>query len=458
MIKIRSLPIGLIVLLLCLTGCSQQFERITIYLENTADIEYKDAPVVIPRSVFEVSDTSLLPVIIDADGNYVPCQSDDTNGDGIWDELAFVHDFGRLDSFYLYIEWMRADQLPAFEKRTNIRFAKQLTPESPLKEYRMDFHTHDLSAVQGYNPYQLQGPAWENDKIGFRQSFDGKKRTSILGKRTSKMVMDSVGILPDGQVGDTYHVLAGWGMDLLDASQETGVGTISLQTSRKQIPLGVSDLFNVDNVDSCYYTLIAEGPIRSILRLDYKGWDTGHGKIDLTQYVTIWAGRHGYENTLVPSSLPDSALLTTGIPVGVHPEKHSRDSISERMGNLRIYHQGFVAMMTHILQEKSAGYYLGIALIIPTSNFGKDFYSGRSTYPQLKNQWRTTLIPTKKGKYHFYVYAGWELEDEGFRSADYFVRFIDNEVIRLNHPIRWRITGEDMTLPPIFSDEIKESV
>ncbi|MEG1617287.1 MAG: DUF4861 family protein [Bacteroidales bacterium] len=439
-----------------LTGsCSQKFQRVTLFLQNPADIEYPDAPVVIPRAAFQISDTSLLPIIVDKAGNYVPCQNDDLNGDGVWDHLAFTYDFDRLDSLSLYIEWLPREEFPRFEKRTNIRFAKQVAPKAPLKEFTMDYHTYDLTPLRTFNPYQLEGPSWENDKIGFRHRFDGSNIYSVMGKKSKTMVLDSVGILPNGEVGDTYHEMHDWGMELMDVSNQTGFGGISLLTSGKHLRLGAAEGFNTDNVDTTYYTLIAEGPVRSMLRLDYKGWDTGNGKMNLTQYITIWAGQRYYKSVLIPQELPDSVHLITGIPLKGKKNKSEEEQRNEAL-NLRRYETGYIAMMTHEIQSAGYPYYLGMALIIPQENYVRSFKPAPTHSKEFKEQWSAMLKPDRKGTVTYYVTGAWELEDEGFKSADYFVRFIGNEVIRFSHPIKWKITGEDLTVPIVFSHEFNE--
>lgn len=455
--KIRLHPILLCMCLLLLSyGCSQKFERITIFLKNPADINYKDAPIVIHRSAFDIADSTLIPIIIDQHGNYVPCQSDDTNQDGIWDELTFVYDFDRFDSLHVYIEWMKPNQLPQFEQRTNVRIAKMSPNKGPLKEVKMDYHTHDLTAMRNFNPYQLEGPSLENDNIGFRHIFDGSKTHSLMGKRTQKMVLDSVGIMTDGTVGDTYHNLAGWGMDLLKASNSTGIGGISLLTDSAHIRLGVANTFETDNVDSCSYTLIAEGPIRSIVRFDYFGWDTGKKKMNVTEYITIRAGERGYEVKVITEEQPDSCFIATGIPIQNLKEENETEWESNL--NFRDYEEGFVAMMTHALQSPRDQYYLGMAIVIPKENFVKTFTPGKKKKDLLDDQWSAALKKNKNQEISYYVYGCWELSDEGFKSADYFVDFIDKNVIRLNHPIEWKITGVANTLPPVISNKINETL
>ena len=74
----------------------------------------------------------------------------------------------------------------------------------------------------------MDGIAWENDKMGFRHYFDGRNCRDVFGKRVSDMVLDTVGIRPEGIPGDTYHVLAGWGRDIMSAANSFGLGGLAV--------------------------------------------------------------------------------------------------------------------------------------------------------------------------------------------------------------------------------------
>ena len=77
----------------------------------------------------------------------------------------------------------------------------------------------------------------------------------------------------------------------MSAANSFGLGGLALQTQDSLVRLGVTIDKTVDNVDSTRYTLIAEGPVRSVFDLDFYGWEVPGGKIDVKETVTIWAGK-----------------------------------------------------------------------------------------------------------------------------------------------------------------------
>ncbi len=71
---------------------------------------------------------------------------------------------------------------------------------------------------QGDKLVAYEGPGWESDKVGYRLYLDGRNAIDIFGKKTSDMVLHTVGR------GDDYHSMAPWGMDILKVGQSLGAG------------------------------------------------------------------------------------------------------------------------------------------------------------------------------------------------------------------------------------------
>lgn len=168
---------------------------------------------------------ALVPVLKNQKGEYIPCQLDDLDGDGEWDELAFVYNIKGKETLNLQVEWIDKTQYPVFSHRTNVHFGKMKSP-GVIEEKQTEVHGKENLARGGDPdhpyPYQTDGPSWENDKMGFRHYFDGRNCRDVFGKRIPDIVLDTVGIQPDGTPGDTYHVLRQWGRDIMSAANSFG--------------------------------------------------------------------------------------------------------------------------------------------------------------------------------------------------------------------------------------------
>lgn len=394
-----------------------------IVLENVDKDARIDEALSFTREQLRAENTTLLPVVKDEKGEAVACQADDIDGDGKWDELAFVYSLDAARKAILSLDWVKPEDYPQFTPRTNVRYGKMKTP-GDIRELKTDMHgKYNLARGDGY-PYQMDGVAWENDKMGFRHYFDGRNCRDVFGKRVPDMVLDTVGIRPEGIPGDTYHVLADWGRDIMSAANSFGLGGLALQTRDSLVRLGVTIDKTVDNVDSTRYTLVTEGPVRSVFRLDFYGWEVPGGKIDVDETVTVWAGKFGYENTIKTSELPDSTYLVTGIVANFNDMPYEKKLYGD-----------YTAMMTHDKQTYNKEWYMGMALIIPDGNLIETFDAPESGADIIKT-WCARLQPDAAGLYRYNAYAAWELTDPGFTDREYFFSLIGGYADKMNKPYK----------------------
>lgn len=84
------------------------------------------------------------------------------------------------------MEWLTPEKYPVFAPRTNVRYGKMTSP-GIIEELSRDAHDkHNLPRGSEMYPYQMDGPVWENDKMGFRQYFDGRNCCDVFGKEYLK--------------------------------------------------------------------------------------------------------------------------------------------------------------------------------------------------------------------------------------------------------------------------------
>lgn len=408
-------------LVVALSSC-QKKPAVSIVLQNPMDIERVDENFKFSRADLNVTGGDLLPVVKRADGTYVPCQVDDMDQDGVWDELAFVYTLGGGEKAELLLDWVAAADYPAFERRTNIRYGKMISP-GQVEELSSDTHgKHNLPRSVNY-PYQMDGPAWENDKVGFRHYFDGRNCRDLFGKRVAEMVLDTIGIRADGCPDNTYQELREWGCDILSAANSFGLGGLAVQLQDTLIRMGVEFKDTVDRIDSSHFEIITEGPVRSVFRLDFIGWDILGTKVDVHETVTIWAGKYGYEEEIRTSPLPENAALVTGIVAN----NNTKEPVE------KLYDGKWISMITHDKQTVGKDYELGMALLIPKEQLLETFHAPEEGTGILKT-WCAKLKPGEKG-YSYQVYAGWELSVESFSEREDFIRLIDTYVGCLNNPV-----------------------
>ncbi|MCC8089316.1 MAG: DUF4861 domain-containing protein [Rikenellaceae bacterium] len=416
-----------------LASCSTKTENKELIVEvsNPGSLERIDEAVVLTRTQLAPENDKFLPAVLDTvSGTYVASQLDDLDGDGKWDELAFVTNLEPDGTSVLKIVWVDPADYPQFPVRTNIRYGRKLSKDSPIVELDSDVIYKDLQQTikdLGFYPFQMDGVAWENDKGGFRHYFDGRNNRDYFGKRVTYMVLDSVGIKDDGFPGDTYHVWAHWGRDIMSVGSSFGIGGLGAWVDGERFGrLGrLASEFD-DRIDSTKYTRITEGPVRSIFALDFYGWEIEDNKVDsIRQIVTIWAGRHNYENKVIAySDLPEGVELITGIA-----------RIFNDMPLEEIKLDNCTVMATHDHQSYDKEFIMGMGLIIPNKYLTRIFDTPDRGIDFTKT-WCAEIKLDSNREAEFYAYSAWEHQDEQFQDRDYFLEFMRKEAERWNTLVR----------------------
>jgi hypothetical protein len=379
------------VLLVLLSGC-QQRQYYTI--SNADNKKVTDIATVVSRQEVNrlLPDTTTgLPVMVkDMQGKLLPSQCDDMNGDGRWDELVFLCDLGAGESRKLIFEPVEATAYPVFDTRTHLRFCRANEPyDTAWGDLRMK--TNDTKFT--IPVYQMEGPAWENDIVAFRNYYDARNGIDIYGKRVHDMVLDSVGLN-----GRNYHELAAWGMDILKVGNSLGAGAIAI---------GIGDsLYRVGPCEEGRFRLISQGPVRTIFELAYRNVPAGDRLYSVKQQISIYAGDDFYRNNVQVDGLKGDEELVTGIV-----DLYALAADQAEVGNMRIMSTwGKQSMIDDVL---------GMAVIFPSSEF-KRFWEASVNGSGIVNTHLVSLALSAGKPTQYAFLAAWELQDEKLKDKGYF--------------------------------------
>jgi unsaturated chondroitin disaccharide hydrolase len=261
----------------------------------------------------------------------LPSQADDLDGDGTPDEIAFT-----------------------VEPNTRIRRVVTLSygPESAIAPLRTPWpkRAHALYAKK------YEGMGWESDRVAWRIYFDQRNAIDIYGKKQHGLALDYF-----AAPGVNYHAESPIGRDIFKNGDTLGLGSIGAVVDGKVV--------KVSDVDERTWRVVADGPVRAIADLHYKGWKVGGRSVDLTSRLTIWAGQHGFEHRIFAKNA-DGLTLVTGLPK--KPNVEVMVSPAPRMGKAylatwgkQVLIQGTTAV--DALPDQN----MGLAIIIPVPNGGK---------------------------------------------------------------------------------------
>ncbi len=377
----------LLIMTMMLSACA---EKHTITLVNDSDNSLTDKLIILSRDKIPASDNdNNFPVIIDSSDTLFS-QLDDMDQDGKWDELLFTVNLNANQEKQLQLAWV--DEKPHIKQyKTNIRFAKKIEDGS-YQELIQEVRPKDHSKASPTVNYQMEGPAWENDKVAFRMYFDPRNGFDIFGKTTGKMILDQVGI------NQNYHELQDWGMDILKVNNSLGAGALALYWQ--------DSLYRLADTDQASYKIISEGPLRSIFELKYKGWQLDNLNMDITQRITIEAGKYYYTSDVFLNNEPEEAKLVTGI-VNILADT----AYEVNAGGMEI-------MATHAKQAFNEEY-LGMAIFADQQQALKTIKApdqGKGI-----TQTYALLMEPKPQPVRYFFFAGWELSDPSFADKEYFL-------------------------------------
>lgn len=417
---IQSLIGGLLLTSCYASGQNQSAKQIA--LVNPENVARPDDLVVFDREALGKQIGRIAPgkyiTMNDPTGVPMVIQFDDMDGDGQWDEAAFLYSFKPNETLVLTPVISRAPAKVKAVVRAHVRHMKKnadntFGPALDKDDMPVNAQPTDFSK-QALPPYLTEGPAWENDKVGFRLYFDVRNGKDIWGKTTARMVLDEVGVDPS----KNYHEPASWGMDILKVGASLGAGSLALQVP---LPNGKDTLVRLggQNIQHVTYEKVADGPVRAICRFTYSGWKITEEMEPLIviEEVRIWGGQYFYESRVMINGAPDDARLVTGI-VNLH---------SQQVHEMEV--NGMKAIYTYDVQSENKDK-LGMAIVMPEKRV-----TGTATTPNANTDVQNTYImkaAIKEGRpVIFRFYAGWEKSDTRFSSAESFQQFLQNECKRM---------------------------
>lgn len=412
-------------LLMSLISCTSQ--KSTFTLVNDSNLARTDEPLTLSREAISEKNGRIpenqKPLLVNANGDTLPSQLDDLDNDGTWDELSFLADIPADTSLDITLNFVDATDYPDFTPRTNVRFG--VKDSSGIHNQKKLTLNRDELPVPIYGRFQMDGPAWENDKVGFRHYIDGRNARDLYGKTSSKMALDTVGITPEGDLFDNYHVMEYWGRDILSVGNSLGIGGIGMINEGKPVRLGIKLDDPRNNVDTTKYHLLTEGPVRSIFKLTYKGWHVGDKRYDLDNQVSIWGGHYWYGNKVTLHNTTNTDTLIAGL---VNSNNDKPLMVLDSTAS------DWIGLTTHDKQTYEKEWYLGLSLILPKEKY-ITYRKAPKDGPNIITSYNALLATTSKDPLNYYMLTGWEMSDKSFSDRDLFREFTQEVISKIQQPV-----------------------
>ena len=409
-----------IVVYFLIVSCSDNRKELTVI--NPTDLERKDELIVLKRSAIE-SHIGKIPsgkfVLVLKDSLPVFVQYDDMNDDGNWDELSFLYSFKADEKIKLSFSVADAPAAIKAVVRSHVRHRERNEDNFGPALVKDTMSIVNVSADSLTIPlplYQTDGPAWENDKVAFRLSFDKTNSKGILGKLASPMIIDSIGINPN----KNYHLLSNWGMDLLQPGNSLGAGSVAIAAKATN---GVDTLIRLGgvNIKRETYELLTDGPIRAVFRIKYE-WMINEQPVEIIDETSIWGGQYFYETKLFIQGTPKHAQAVTGFA----------DFDNNTAGHINI--AGSKIFYSYGAQSGNKDS-LGMAIAIDGKNYG--WFSGiTDSLSDIQNSYLVSqkFVSGEPVTYRFY--ACWEKSDSQFKTEKGFQEFLKRQAVLLHSKLK----------------------
>jgi hypothetical protein len=403
----------------------------TLKLQNTSESDFKNVPVTVTKEQLlnqiqqaEVKDSAKQNKILSAisnatlslfvDGEAIISQQDDLDGDGNWDELVFLIDIQANSEVSVRVENLPINKMMPRNNNTNIRFAQFSNTEKTNANELMSLSRKAEGLADDYaRQFQMEGPAWENQHIGFRTYFDERNGFDIFGKTNANLVLDKVGL------GQNYHEMQTWGMDILKVGRSLGAGGLVFVTPSKTDMS--AKYVRLSNAVSSRASILKEGPIRSIFDLDYEGLSHNGKTFDLKHRISIWSNQDHYVGQVTISNSETSSLpfsLAVGI-VNFHNAKLDRIKSDN------------YSLLSTFGPQAELNTSLGMA-VLSASNKHIAFDSIGEAKTGIEKSELSVFMPTTNTQLAYRFYAIWQPRFEDIDSIEVFTAKMKNEAEKLS--------------------------
>ena len=337
-------------------------------------------------------------VIKDAAGRSLPYQVTNLNATAkdpqmvgaAYGELLFQHDFKAGEKSATFTIEKAAAVVPPFPPKTYARFVKER-----LDDFGWE---NDKLAHRAYGPaLKAPAPAGSDKEVLATSGMD------IWFKRVPYPIVDrwyNIG-------HDHYHVDLGEGIDMYNVGTTRGAGGTGIWDG-KTLHVGAN---------YTDWTILANGPIRTVFELRYDAWDAAGAKVTEVKRFTVDAGRY-FDRIDSTFTFTGPSTLTAAVGLNKRPSDKGQEVKVEFSENKAD------GSLVQWVTQRSLGDF-GVALIVPpASGFAADERNALVTAPVTSGQ-----------PISYHVGAAWTRGSPFATQADY-KKHVADEAARLRAPVR----------------------
>ncbi len=378
--------------MLCTTAANATTKNLTVTVKASTPIEGYTVPVVINV------DDDVRSAIVKHNGKEIPCQLDDLNDDGAYDELAVLVDMQNKKQQTLNIELSTEGEPRQYNAVTYgyLGIRDRDKSAKTLKHQKIRSVTF-FKETKPYNYIFPHGAVMENDMVGFRVYCDNRQSIDYYGHRVLKADIAETGFYPTKE-----QKAANSGDDVLYTGSTYGCGALHGWNGKTSVMF--------ENVRNSTQTVVTDGPVRTILDIGNKGWKPVESSkpVDVNTRYTLYAGHRDVAVEVTFSRNVADIPLSTGIVDIVE----GSEEFTDKAGLRGCWGTACAGNNPKVYDTHTVG--LGIA--VPKKYYKEDshFTDGKEHLP---NQAYVEVVGTQDDKLNYWFTATCDMETFGFKSS-----------------------------------------
>ena len=380
---------------------------IQLQLTNPTNMERTDAPVVVNLS--EYNDVRSAMVTID--GVEQPCQLDDLDQDGRFDELAFVTDFTKKQKKNAIVTLFNNGEPRQYAPRT---YAEMVMRNSKVKEKnKHDIYISSITVDKetdnsnSYNILHHHGVAFESELIALRIYLDQRQTLDLYGKFHQGLELKETQFYTSDE-----QKQQGYGDDVLWVGNTFGLG--AMRGWDGTAPTLLSDYQRRTQ------RILATGPVRTIVEVKDDGWRVTPNAlpVNMTIRYTLYGGHRDIDvDVTFNRNVPDLQFST-----GIINVKNSEE-FSDKNGLRACWGTDWPATDTLKWKRET----VGLAIYMPAKYRVKEMEANKDNYAY--------VVKADGNKIHYTLSYTSDNEDFGYHSAKSWFDFVKLWRKQLEAPI-----------------------
>ena len=271
-------------------------------VSNTSDVDRTDIPFVMK---YEEGLGDIRSAKVMLDNQEIPCQLDDLNQDGVFDELCFLLDLKAHQGAALSITFSTEEEQAQYPARV---YAEMLLRNDKVKEKNKHNNFIESITARGdcANSYNIQhhhGVDFESEYNGIRIYFDKRQTLDLYGKFQKRLELKETQFYTSKE-----QKAEGYGDDVLWVGNTFGLGAFRGWDGQQPTM--------IDPVSSRTQRIISYGPLRTIVEVIDKNWKPYPDKpaITMTIRYTQYAGSRSTDvDVFFDKDVKDYLFSTLGI-------------------------------------------------------------------------------------------------------------------------------------------------